>query len=101
MTNEDLPLFRWTPPSPPRKVLVFPMTSRVGKIRHVAQLLSTKDGDDADLYWKQIRSGLRKQLERVGATEDETSSEIRAFFQAVQAELVRITYFDRNNGGAA
>lgn len=101
MTTDDLPLFRWTPPAPSRKVLVFPMTNRVGKIRHVAHLLSTKDGDDADLYWRQIRSGLRKQLERVGASEHETNSEIRAFFEAVQAELVRISYFNQGNGGAA
>ncbi|MBU4529766.1 MAG: hypothetical protein KUA43_08815 [Hoeflea sp.] len=101
MTTDDLPLFGWTPPAPRRQVLLFPMINRVGKIRHVAKLLSTKNGDDADLYWRQIRSGLQKQLERVGATQHEIDTEIRAFFQAVQAELVRITYFDRNNGGAA
>jgi hypothetical protein len=98
MQRDDLPLFQWQPPV---KVIVFPLKRRLGKIRHTANLLLGKRGDDADLYWKQVIAANRKHLERVGLDENEIGAELQAFFDAVQGELVRLTYAGKNSGGAA
>lgn len=97
---ESLPLFQW---QPPRQVLLFPLDKRVGKVRHVAQKLSGKQGDDAALYWKQVIAANRKHLERVGAIDAEIEAELRNLFDAVQSELNRMSYDRRggNPGGAA
>ncbi|MCG7508524.1 DUF6074 family protein [Mesorhizobium sp. IRAMC:0171] len=92
----SLPLFTW---QPPRKLILFPLTKRVGKIRHTAQKLLGKHGYDAELYWKQVVSSNRKHLERVGLSPDEVDSELRDFFDAVQCEMVRLTYRGRRPGG--
>lgn len=94
MRDADLPLFAWTPPC---KVILFPLVNRVGKVRHTAGLLSQKHGEDAALYWKQVVSANRKHLSRVGLGDDEIVVELRAFHDAVQAELVRMTYAGRGS----
>jgi hypothetical protein len=94
MLHDDLPLFAWTPP---RKIILFPLTNRVGKVRHTAGLLSQKHGEDAVLYWRQVISANRKHLTRVGLTDDEIDAELRAFHDAVQGELVRMAYAGRGS----
>jgi hypothetical protein len=97
MSVHDLPLFAW---EPPKQILLFPLTRRVGKIRHTALKLASKHGDDAELYWKQVVASQRKHLQRVGLSPVEADEEIVAFFDAVQAEIGRMS-FDRYPGGAA
>ena len=92
MKRDRLPLFAW---QPPRQVLLFPLTKRVGKIRRTAQILSGKHGDDAPIYWKQIVSAARRHLLRIGLTEEEIEVQLREFFDAVQAEIVRLAYSGR------
>ncbi len=98
MRSDELPLFAW---QPSKQVLIFPLKKRVGKIRHTATKLVRKQGDDADLYWKQVVAANRKHLERVGMSEAEIDAELQTFFDAVQSELVRISLYGRGNGGAA
>ncbi|TKT78401.1 DUF6074 family protein [Aquamicrobium sp. LC103] len=98
MQRDDMPLFRWQPPV---KVILFPLTKRIGKVRHTAQKLLGKQGDDADLYWKQVMSANRKHLERIGLSDDEIDDQLREFFDAVQGELRRLTYCGQGTGGAA
>lgn len=95
MTDKpDLPLFVWNPPV---KVIVFPLIKRVGKIRKTAAILSRKQGDDAASYWKQVTTANRKHLVRVGLDEADVESELRAFHDAVQSEMVRQHYAGSNN----
>ena len=94
MKRDRLPLFAW---QPPRQVLLFPLSKRVGKTRRTAQILSSKHGEDASLYWKQVVSAARKHLLRVGLTEEEIEEQLSEFFDAVQAELVRLAYSGRIN----
>lgn len=89
MTQDDLPLFTWNPPT---QILVFPMTKRIGKIRHTAELLSQKTGADADLYIKQVKASGRKHLKRMELTDEEVENEISAFFDAVDNEVNRLIY---------
>ena len=96
--RDDLPPFRWTPPA---QVILFPLTKRVGKIRHTANMLSRKHGEDANLYWKQIVAGLRRQLERLDVSKAEADDEIKAFFDAVQTELRRMAYECHGSPGGA
>lgn len=95
MRSDDLPLFAW---QPSKQVLLFPLKRRVGKIRHTATKLVRKHGDDADLYWKQVVAANRKHLERIGMPEAEIETELRNFFDAVQAELVRIAISGKGAG---
>ena len=79
----------------PDKSSCFPLAKRVGKIRRTAQILSSKHGDDVSTYWKQIVSAARRHLLRVGLTEKEIEVQLREFFDAVQAEVVRLAYSGR------
>jgi len=85
--------------SPSCEVLLFPVTKRVAKIRHTAQLLAGKHGDDADLYWKQVVASMRRSLDRIGLQQDLVQNELRSFHDAVQAEVARQSL--QNRGGAA
>jgi hypothetical protein len=96
MTSETLPLFAWRPPC---RVLVFPLDKRIGKVRHIAESLSRKEGFLAEVYWKQVVTASRRHLLRVGLSEEQANDEIAALFDAVQAEMTR-QYF-QNTGGAA
>lgn len=98
MRSDDLPLLAWKPPV---RVLLFPLTRRVGKIRHTAAKLIQKHGEDANLYWRQVVASNRKHLERVGLSEQEIETELRAFNDAVQREMMRLTYRGRTGGDAA
>jgi hypothetical protein len=62
-------------------------------------MLATKHGDEAELYWKQVLAGIRKHLDRVGVSKQEADREIRSFFDAVQAELLILTYRSQRPGG--
>lgn len=85
MQRDDLPLFGWQPPC---QVILFPLVNRVAKVRHTAQLLSSKRGEDAVLYWKQVTAANRKHLTRVGLDEAAIDAELRSFHEAVQSEMI-------------
>ena len=97
MKCDRLPLVAW---QPPRQVLLFPLTKRIGKIRQTAQILSSKCGDEAAIYLKQVASAARRHLARIGLTEEEIEVQLRAFFDAVQAEVVRLAYSGRISDAA-
>lgn len=101
-TEHELPLFAWTPPA--CRMIPFPSSKRVGHARHVASILDRKDGRDATAYWRRICSDMQRQLERAGIDPDRRDRELRAFFDAVQAELDRMAVARRHNptpGGSA
>lgn len=96
---DDLPLFTWTPPT---QIIVFPMTKRIGKIRDVASKLLTKSTlRHADSYKDQVSQALLNQMMRVGIPENQQDEQLGAFWHAVDAEVLRLTYAGRNSGGAA
>ena len=98
MRETDLPLFEWRPPA---AVIAFPLAHRTAKVRHVARKLLDKHGAAADTYWRQTVSTLAGQMSRSGVSDTAIDVELRAFFNAVQAEMVRLTYRGRRPGGAA
>lgn len=97
--HDDLPLFRWSPPA--CQVIAFPTTKRIGKIRRTAQILSEKSGKAADRYWQQVVGGMRSQMTTAGIPEGEIEAELRAFFAAVQIEMVRLGHSGLGSGGGA
>jgi len=99
MQRDDTPLLQWSRPA--ATVLLFPLTSRVGKVRHTASVLARKHGEDANLYWKQVVAANRKHLGRIGLSEQAIDAELRAFFDAVQRELAMQSYSGRTGGDAA
>ncbi|MBX8826887.1 DUF6074 family protein [Ochrobactrum sp. SFR4] len=96
MSEKKLPLLEWQPAC---KVLVFPLDARVGKVRRTASLLYKKQGEDADLYWKQVIAANRKHLIRIGLTAEEQHEQLSGFSCAVQQELNTIAKLC--GGGAA
>lgn len=94
----QLSLLDWTPP---RKVIAFPCDRRTGKIRRTAEILSSKHGDAAGAYWRQVVTALARQLDTAGLTAPERDRQIRLFFDAVQRELQRTAGHGRRPGGDA
>jgi hypothetical protein len=90
MREHDLPLFAWQPPC---KVILFPLLSRVGRIRDVASKMLDKATDrHADYYRNQVTQALLRQLDRVGVLEHEQDEHLGAFWHAVQDEMIRQCY---------
>lgn len=99
MAHADLPLFVW---QPPRQVIVFPMVRRVGRIRDVATKMLDKPTERAAVHYRgQVTDSLLRGLERAGISEREQDEQVRAFWEAVQAEMIRLTYSGYGTGGAA
>jgi hypothetical protein len=94
----QLSLLDWTPP---QKVIAFPLSRRAAKIRTTANILMSKHGKAAEAYWRQVVKGLDAQLERAGISPAERMTELRAFFDAVQAELTRMAYASHGHPGGA
>ncbi len=64
-------------------VVVFPMASREGQIRRAVDNLMTRNGADADSYWKEMIAGMRRQLQASGLPDEAVGDELRAFARAV------------------
>ena len=94
---KQLDLLSW---QPPRKIIPFPTAKRIGKIRRAVEMLSTKHGGAAETYWRQTITALANQLHRAGFDEETIGAQVRAFHDAVQAELSR-PLDTRGGGGAA
>lgn len=97
--STELPLFAWQPPC---KLIAFPMIYRVGKIRDVAFKMMDKTTDrHAEHYRGQVNEALIRQLEKIGLSEMEVDEQLGAFWQKVQAEMIRMSYQGHGAGGAA
>ncbi|NTG12674.1 hypothetical protein G6L05_02790 [Agrobacterium rhizogenes] len=90
MREHDLPLFAWNPAC---KIVVFPMTARVGKVRDVASKMLDKATDrHADYYRRQVTEAVLTQMARLGIPEHEQDEHLGAFWHAVQDEMIRQCY---------
>lgn len=98
MSDDNLPLFTW---QPPRRVIPFPTSKRVGKIQRVAEVLERKRGRDADHYWRQVSSGMQNQMAKANIPREIIEAEMRAFLAAVQRELERRAYQQSGRGPGA
>lgn len=95
----QLDLLAW---QPPRQVILFPMTARVGRIRDVAVKMLDKPTDRAATFYRnQVTDALLRQMDRAEIPEHEQDEQLGAFWQAVQNEMVRLTYCGHGTGGAA
>ncbi|UCI17021.1 DUF6074 family protein [Mesorhizobium sp. B2-1-8] len=95
---KQLSLLDWTPPC---KVVAFPLAKRSGKVRRVAEVLSTKHGAAATNYWKQTIAAIAGQMQRAGIDHDAINSELRDFHDAVQRELWTLAGQGQRPGGSA
>ncbi|MGN7772172.1 DUF6074 family protein [Phyllobacterium sp. 22552] len=84
----------------PCKIILFPLTHRVGKVRDVAEKLVEKSSARAaDYYRSQVSDALFKHLEKLGLSEDEQDEQVGAFFAAVDVEAERLVYWWNQPGG--
>jgi hypothetical protein len=86
MTHDKLPLFEW---SAKTKVIPFPCSRRVGKIRRVAEVLSRKSDcpKDASIYWKRMLNDLERQMARAGIGPDQIEAELQEFSAACRCAM--------------
>jgi len=92
-------LFDWTPPC---RMIVFPMNRRVGRIRDVAIKMLDKPTDRAaEFYRGQVTDALLRQLDKIGLPEPDRGERLGEFWEAVQAEMIRLTYCGHGTGGGA
>lgn len=101
MRDDDLPLFRWTPPC---KIMVFPFPNRLGKVRHVASKMLSKTSDrQAAHYRSQTTEALSYQLSDLGVSQEEQDVQIEQFWAMVSQEMIRQSYIagSRTPGGAS
>jgi hypothetical protein len=89
MAGDQMDLLTWKPTC---RIMAFPPARRSYRVRWIAENLLRKHGGAADAYWKQTITRTRNELHCVGIPEREIETELRAFFDAVQAEMVRLTY---------
>lgn len=82
-------------------VIPFPARLRVGKIRRAAEVLADRHGKSAEQYWRQVAGGMQNQMIAAGIPAEVINAEVSDFFDAVQAELVRMSTTERRPGGAA
>jgi len=101
--SSDLPLFAWTPPAPPERILMtFPLDRQTGKVRDVAaKLLDKRTDRHAAFYRSQIDEAIRKRFTRLGISQREQDRQAAAFWQAVDVEIARVTYRGQRPGGSA
>lgn len=86
--------------SPPCRVILFPMGKRVGRIRSTAEKMLAKPTDRAaESYRDQVTDGMLKQMAKAGIPVAQQGEHLGAFWSAVQAEIIRITYRSNQPGG--
>ena len=84
----EMPLLHWTPPG---TFALFPLSRRVGKIRHTAAKLATKStARHATAYRRQVTDSLVGTMQRTGVSRDQMQRELSAFWQAVECEQYRL-----------
>ncbi|RWL47290.1 MAG: hypothetical protein EOR60_09575 [Mesorhizobium sp.] len=72
-------------------MIPFPLTRRIGKIRDVALKMLAKSTDRHSVYYReQVSAGLIGHLERLGIPESRRDEQIRQFWAAVHAEILRL-----------
>ncbi|TIP85187.1 MAG: hypothetical protein E5X58_34920, partial [Mesorhizobium sp.] len=80
--------------------ILFPMGRRVGRIRSTAEKMIAKPTDRAaESYRDQVTDGLLRQMANAGIPDDEQDVHLGAFWSAVQAEIIRLTYRNNRPGG--
>lgn len=83
-------LFDWPTPC---QIILFPMGKRVGRIRSTAEKMLAKPTDKAaESYRDQVTDGLIRQMARTGISDSEQDEHLGAFWSAVQAEIIRLSY---------
>jgi hypothetical protein len=84
------------------QVIVFPMIKRIGRIRDVAAKMLDKRTDRAAAFYRdQVTDCMLRSLARAGIPEHDQDEQLGAFWSAVQAEMIRLTYRGQRPGGSA
>ncbi|MER8371732.1 DUF6074 family protein [Mesorhizobium sp. M1406] len=98
MCSNQLDLLTWRPPF---RLVVFPLSANVGKVRRCAEVLERKRGKDADAYWKKVIGPMVDRLSAAGATLEVIQLEVDAFSMAVQHEIQRRAWLGHNRPGGS
>lgn len=81
-----------------KSILLFPQARRIGKIKRVAEVLSSKETVNAQKsYWKRIMEDLDHKLSNLGLTREEVFREANSFSKEVQRELNKLQSTNNRN----
>lgn len=69
-----------------RKILIFPLSKRIGKIRRCADVYSKNDGGSYG-YWQKQARYLFRSLCELGCSPDDANRHVDEFRRAVSQEL--------------
>ncbi|NTG09242.1 DUF6074 family protein [Rhizobium rhizogenes] len=71
------------------KLIPFPLSARVGKVRRVAEVCERRSDKDRASYWRTETGRLWDHLEAIGCSEPEIIRQMDGFKAAVQSEINR------------
>lgn len=71
-------------------IIPFPASKRVGKIRHVAELMQRREGKDRESYWNRITYDMIRQMTKAQVPAVLIGMELCDFENAVTIELRRL-----------
>lgn len=80
------------------RMIPFPLSARVGKVRRVAEVYERKTGNDRESYWRVQVTGMRDALQSAGISPDDVNKELTGFKRAVLSELHRRSSHDVQQG---
>lgn len=81
-----------------KSILLFPQARRIGKIKRVAEVLSSKGTLNAQKsYWKRIMNELDHKLSNLGLSREEVFREAHSFSKEVQRELNKLQSTNNRN----
>ena len=81
-----------------KSILLFPQARRIGKIKRVAEVLSSKETVNAqNSYWKRIMNELDHKLSNLGLSREEVFREANSFSKEVQRELDKLQSTNNRN----
>ncbi|MBN9066722.1 MAG: hypothetical protein J0H60_09715 [Rhizobiales bacterium] len=68
-------------------VTAFPLSRQQKLLRGIADVLRSKQGVEATLFWRETAKGLMQNLTERGVDAQSAEDEVRALFYAVMAEI--------------
>jgi hypothetical protein len=68
-------------------VTAFPLSRQQSLLRSIADVLRSKQGEEATLFWRETAKGLMQNLTERGVDAQSAQDEVRVLFYAVMAEM--------------
>ncbi|MEO9339109.1 DUF6074 family protein [Mesorhizobium sp. SB112] len=68
-------------------IVAFPLHRRKTLVKGIAKVLASKNGEDANRFWRDTAKTILRQLQTQGLQQGDSEREVRALLSAVMAEI--------------